>query len=448
MTQFADIVPFPGACAGSIRVPGSKSISNRALLLAALCGGKVALSGILRSDDVDLMVCALESLGVGIEANEDKTAVVVRGCAGAFPVKQGEIYVGNAGTVARFLTTLMAMQRGSVYEMDGSEAMRGRPMGELIDFLIKNGARFTFAKENGCFPFTMESSGLEDNVRELNATKSSQVISAALMVAPLLSNQYKLEFKGGTVSVPFVDMTLAMMTSFSPEGTFDYELRSESASFGSQGYREDDFSYEIEPDATAASYFMTLPLAVGGRCRLEGVFEKMLQGDSVYAGVLREVGLEVRATQVGIECTFADACRGGDFDFNDFSDTFLSLAAVSPLLSGPLTIRGIAHTRKQETDRVAGMANELRKLGQGVEESEDRLTIKPNLNKLKELGRNGLEIETYEDHRFAMSFSILGSCDLLEDGRSWLRIKNPLCCAKTYPSFFEDLELLRKSSTK
>ena len=146
--------------------------------------------------------------------------------------------------------------------------------------------------------------------------------------------------------------------------------------------------------------------------------------------------------------TLADACRGGDFNFNDFSDTFLSLAAVSPLLSGPLTIRGIAHTRKQETDRVAGMANELRKLGQGVEESEDRLTITPNLNKLKELGRNGLEIETYEDHRFAMSFSILGSCDLLEDGAFLAADQESTLLRQDLPVLFRRLERLRESSTK
>jgi 3-phosphoshikimate 1-carboxyvinyltransferase len=242
-------------------------------------------------------------------------------------------------------------------------------------------------------------------------------------------------------------MTLSMMRAFSTD-CFSSSFASSRIEIESEGYRDDDFDFVVEPDATAASYFLTLPIVAGGRCGLEGIHEVMLQGDSAYVEILREIGVEICRTNQGIESTMTREPKGGTFDFNDISDTFLSLAAISPLLSSPLTINGIAHTRKQETDRVAAMATELRKLGQGVEESEDQLHISPNLNKLMQLAANGVEIDTYKDHRFAMSFGILGCCDLLENGKSWLRINDPNCCAKTFPGFFDKLEYVRRISHK
>jgi len=202
----------------------------------------------------------------------------------------------------------------------------------------------------------------------------------------------------------------------------------------------------VEPDATAASYFLTLPITVGGKCKLDGIHEDMLQGDAAYLEILKQVGVQVSKTESGVESIASAMATGGIFDFNDISDTFLSLAAVSPLLSSSLTINGIAHTRKQETDRVSAMATELRKLGQSVDETEDQLHITPNLDRLKDLAVNGLEIDTYKDHRFAMSFGILGCHDLLGNGESWLRINDPNCCAKTFPAFFEKLEYVRDLS--
>jgi len=202
----------------------------------------------------------------------------------------------------------------------------------------------------------------------------------------------------------------------------------------------------VEPDATAASYFLTLPIVVGGKCELDGIHEDMLQGDAAYLEILKQVGVQVSKTECGVQSSAPSLAKGGTFDFNDISDTFLSLAAVSPLLSSSLTINGIAHTRKQETDRVSAMATELRKLGQSVEETEDQLRITPNLDRLRNLAVNGLEIDTYKDHRFAMSFGILGCHDLLGNGQPWLRINDPNCCAKTFPAFFEKLEYVRDLS--
>jgi len=380
-----------------------------------------------------------------VETADEGTTVVIEGCGGELPSKNGKIHVGNAGTVARFLTALLSVQKDASYELDGSPAMRERPMSELLDFLEKNGTECVFRNEEGCFPFQLSSNGLSDKHQNVDATKSSQVLSAILMISPAINRKYSLSFGGGTVSVPFVDMTLSMMRTFSMDD-FSSSFASSRIEIEGKGYREDDFEFVIEPDATAASYFLTLPIVTGGHCCLKGIHEVMLQGDSAYVEILREIGVEINTSDKGIESAMNAEPKGGTFDFNDISDTFLSLAAISPLLSSPLTIRGIAHTRKQETDRVSAMATELRKLGQLVDETEDQLHITPNLNKLKELAVDGLQIDTYKDHRFAMSFGILGCHDLLGNGEPWLRINDPNCCAKTFPAFFEKLEYVRDFS--
>jgi 3-phosphoshikimate 1-carboxyvinyltransferase len=288
---------------------------------------------------------------------------------------------------------------------------------------------------------------LSGALRKIDATQSSQVLSAILMIAPFLDHDFDLSFVGGTVSVPFVNITLEMMKTFCGSNEFSSSFSSDTVSVRSMGYRKDNFTFKVEPDATAASYFLTLPLVVKGKCFLRGVHKEMLQGDAAYINILKAIGGEIEEKEDGTLAKFSTSPMGGEFNFNDISDTFLSLAAISPLLTSPLTISGIAHTRKQETDRVSAMARELRKLGQTVEENQDSLRITPDLNKLKALAVDGLEIETYKDHRFAMSFGILGSYNLIGNGASWLEIKDPNCCAKTFPSFFKQLnELCRNSN--
>jgi 3-phosphoshikimate 1-carboxyvinyltransferase len=446
MTDSIDIKPFVKECSGSVLVPGSKSISNRALILSALSGGETTLKGILRSEDVNLMIDALVLLGVEVKETENETTLQVQGCGGNLPVKSGKIFVGNAGTIARFLTALLAVQENGSYELDGTDAMRERPMGELLSFLKGNGAAFDFKEKQGCFPFLMQTNGLKGEIRKIDATQSSQVLSAILMIAPFLDSNLNLSFEGGTVSVPFINITLSMMKAFSGCKEFKSTLSLNSVKVNFQAYREDDIIFEIEPDATASSYFLTLPLVVGGKCLLRGIYREMLQGDSAYLDILQTIGTDIEERDDGILIKSATPPLGGEFNFNDISDTFLSLAAISPILSTPLTISGIAHTRKQETDRVSAMAIELRRLGQTVEENEGSLRITPDLNKLKARAREGIKIETYKDHRFAMSFGVLGSYDLFGNGCSWMEIKDPNCCAKTYPSFFKQLTELRQNS--
>ena len=445
MNSVLDIIPFKNGCSGEIIIPGSKSISNRALLLAALSNCRTTLSGVLKSQDVELMIKALKTLGIGIIENWAKNEVEIKGCGGNIPQKTEKLYVGNAGTVARFLTAWLAIQKNASYHMDGSLEMRKRPISQLLDLFQDGGVDVIYAKESGCFPFTLNTGSFDQDKWTVDATKSSQILSALMMIAPLCSANQSIEFPDGTVSLPFLGITRKMIEDFSGDSDFECKVDSDHISIKGKYLRNNDFHYEVEPDATAASYFITLPQIVGGSCKVVGIWDEMLQGDSRYSNILRLQGGSIERGDTGMVSSFSGQLSGGEFDFNDISDTFLTLAAISPLLTTPLKISGIAHTRLQETDRVKAMAVELKKLGQKVIEKEDSLEIMPNLNKLKEIAEKRIQIETYQDHRVAMSFGILGSYDLFGNGKPWLTIQNPSCCQKTFPNFFDRLEALRKS---
>ncbi len=437
------IVPFTRPVSGSVTLPGSKSLTNRALLLAALCDAPVTLAGALFSDDTHLMSEALRRLGFQVAADPAAHTLTVSAQDRAFqttgPV---ELFVGLAGTAARFLTALCAAAPRGLYRIDGVPQMRKRPMKGLIDALRALGADIRCTEAEGFFPLEIHARGLRGGPVEIDATESSQLLSALLMVAPLAASPVEVTAVGG-VRWPFVHMTARIMQAFQP-GTSEAVERLDDNCFrirkgGVPAYASPGL-HAIEPDASAASYYAALPLVTGGALRLAHLHQG-LQGDTAFLEVIRRVGASVTATSAGFEVAFPPGAPrvGVARDFSPFSDTFLTLAALSPLFSGPTTITGIAHTRKQETDRVAGMANELRRLGQGVVETEDSLVIMPRLL------RAGQVIQTYHDHRFAMSFAILGCLDLRADGTPWLTIDNPACCAKTFPRFFDVLASLRTS---
>jgi 3-phosphoshikimate 1-carboxyvinyltransferase len=420
------IQPFTRPVRGDVVLPGSKSLTNRALLLAALCETPVQLSGALFSEDTHLMAEALRKLGLTIAADERAGTLLVSGQNNRF-VSGGsvELFVGLAGTAARFLTALCAAAPRGVYRIDGVPQMRKRPMQGLIDVLRNLGADVRCLGEEGFFPLEIHAHGLAGGTVTIDASASSQLLSALLMVAPLARGPVDVNLASG-VRWTFVEMTARLMEEFgvrtasSPDRT---RFRVEPGSYRSPN------GYGIEPDATAASYFQALPIVTGGQLSLPGLRPPGagLQGDAAFALVLERV--RVRSSDRLIE-----------ENFHEISDTFLTLAAIAPLLSGPTKITGIAHTRKQETDRVAGMARELTRLGQHVVETEDSLEIHPRPLK------TGETIETYGDHRFAMSFGVLGCHDLLRNGQSWLAVRDPGCCAKTFPHFFELLETLRQKS--
>jgi len=410
------IIPFTAPARGAVTLPGSKSITNRALILAALAEQPVTLRGALFSRDTRIMVAALRALGFRVETDEAGLTITVWGQGGKIPNAEATIDVGNAGTAARFLTALVCLRKGGVYHFDGDTAMRARPISGLLDALAQQGA----VANSRSFPFTLHTNGLPGGVVTLEASASSQLVSALLLVAPRATAPLRVELLGETVSKPFIVMTERMVAQFASQKVSDYA---------------------IEGDATAASYFAALPIVAGGNLRINGLAlaPDALQGDTAFLSLLAKQGLITRAGDQ-VASTGKAPKRGISADFNAFSDTFLTLAAIAPLLDGPTKITGIAHTRHQETDRVAGMARELRKLGQEVVETEDSLEIHPRPLVPDQI------IETYHDHRFAMSFGVLGCYDFHGNGQPWLSIKDPTCCGKTFPHFFEVLDALRRSS--
>jgi len=439
------VEPFTGSVAGSVTLPGSKSITNRALILAALSKESLTLEGALLSDDTRIMAAALRQLGVVVEEDERGKTIFVKGCSGKLPEAEAELFVGNAGTAARFLTAMLALRPGGRYRIDGTEAMRKRPMKGLFDALIAHGAAdVDYHGAEGYFPVTLTTKGVRAGEMVVDAAASGQILSALLMIAPLAEGPITLRLAGQTVSLPFIGMTLAMMEQFGVRA----EGESDHGPFHFTAQHQYYFprpAYVVEPDATAASYFAVLPWVVGGSLRLERCYGIGLQGDIRFIDVLGKIGAFFKVEGNDLVAEFRDcADEGIEEDFNPISDTFLTLAAIAPLLNRPTTISGIAHTRHQETDRIAAMATELRKLGQWVAETEDSLSIYPDRRALLDKTVDTpVEIDTYEDHRVAMSFAILGCYDLHGDGRAWLTINNPACCTKTFPNFFAVLASLR-----
>jgi 3-phosphoshikimate 1-carboxyvinyltransferase len=440
------IRPFTRPVNGAVTLPGSKSVTNRALLLAALSRQTVTLTGALFSEDTQIMAEALRRLGFAIEADPAKGTLTVEGRSGAIAVEEADLFVGLAGTAARFLVALCAAAPRGVYRLDGVPQMRQRPMKGLLDALRKLGARIRCPDEPDHFPLEIHACGLEGGHVAIDASESSQMLSALLMVAPLARTQTQIELSA-RVREPFVEMTLQMMHQFGldamsrdgsgliPVPTGTYAL----APTDDLSHRT--VAYAIEPDATAASYFMALPLVVGGSLGLRGLTEDSLQGDVRFAEVLARTGLAQGFESGDLSVRWAGGTRHGvAYDFREISDTFLTLAAIAPLLTGPTIITGVAHTRRQETDRIHGMAVELQRLGQHVVETDDGLEIHPRPL------RPGQTIETYGDHRFAMAFAILGCHDLRGDGRPWLSLRDPGCCAKTFPDFFTVLDRLRPNA--
>ncbi len=455
------ILPFTKPVAASVRLPGSKSITNRALILAALGDGETLLEGALFSEDTEIMVTALQSLGFSVETDRAAETIRIRGENGKIPNRSAQIHVGNAGTAARFLTAFCCLADEGDFQLDGVPQMRKRPMKGLIDALAGLGARIE--SDNGFFPIRIRGGGLSGGEIRVDATESSQMLSALLMVAPAAKSD--CVFVAPNVRAPFVLMTLQMMEQFGQSifsanpATFDRDASGKPvfrANFekirvpSGQKYRAPGNGvYPVEADMSAASYFLALPFVTGGKLTLENLpsAAESLQGDAAFIAVLEKIGIRVSPSPTGgIVSEFVGPKPDFplDLDFNTFSDTFLTLAAITPLLPKPVTIRGIRHTRKQETDRVSAMTAELRKLGQNVVEEEDSLAISPVPLAAKNAAVH--QIETYRDHRFAMSFGILGSLDLLGNGQPWLAIRDPGCCAKTFPEFFRALESVRQRS--
>jgi len=426
MSDSVEIVPVSAPIRGTIRPPGSKSLTNRALIVAALARGSSHLTGVLDSQDTRVMIDSLRRLGLTVEHDQNRAEVRIEGAAGRPLAISAELWLENSGTSIRFLTALCTLGEGT-FRLDGNARMRERPIGELVAALNQLGAAVRCELENECPPVIVETCGLPGGVARVGGSISSQYLSALLMAAPGAKSRVTVEVAGQLVSEPYVDMTLAVMR--------DFGVTAEMPAPGV--YRIDPQSYqgrdwEVEPDASAASYFFAAAAVTGGEVTVTGLGRNALQGDVAFVDALEQMGCTVSSgpSQMTVR---GGTLRGIDIDMNGISDTAQTLAAVAPFAEGPTRIRNIAHVRHKETDRIAAVATELRRIGQQVEEFPDGLTIHP-------APIRPATIETYDDHRMAMSFALVG---LRAPG---IRIADPGCTAKTYPRFFEDLERLCRRS--
>ncbi|MBN2216072.1 MAG: 3-phosphoshikimate 1-carboxyvinyltransferase [Pirellulales bacterium] len=412
-----------GPVRGAIRPPGSKSITNRALVCAALAEGVSTLAGVLDSEDTRVMVSALGQLGLEVSPDWKDASARVVGCAGRPTATEANLYVANSGTTVRFLTALVALGKGT-FRLDGTPRMRERPIQPLLDALGQLGVRAESELGTGCPPVVVHARGISAAAARMSGTLSSQYLSGLLMAAGGSRARIDLLVEGELVSEPYVAMTLAVMRSFGVEVD-----RPEQGRFvvpASAAYRS--CQYEIEPDASAASYFFAAAAITGGRVTVEGLSRHSLQGDVAFCDCLAKMGCRVEWNKNAITVS-GGPLRGIDVDMNAISDTVQTLAAVALAAEGPSLIRNVSHIRHKETDRLAALATELRKLGAAVEEGRDWLRIVPG-------NLHGAAIDTYDDHRMAMSFAVAG---LKVPG---IVIRNPGCTAKTYPRFFEDLAQL------
>jgi 3-phosphoshikimate 1-carboxyvinyltransferase len=424
LPAYVDIRPLKHPIDAVINVPGSKSITNRALVLAALAEGESALENALFSEDSHWCSQALQQLGIPLTAEAEAARFLVQGKGGVFPAAHADLFVGNSGTTARFLVAAAALGNGA-YRFDGVPRMRQRPISPLLAALRQLGAQFSFEGAADAFPLTVHAAGLQGGTVALEATNSSQYVSALLQAAPYAHSDVTICLTGDVVSEPYIEMTLRVMAQF---GVFadksdyrNYHVRA--------GQRYQAQRYVIEPDASNATYFFAAAALIGGRVRVPHLSANSLQGDARFVDVLEQMGCQVERAATYLEVRSTGQLRGVDVDLNAMSDTAQTLAAIAPFASTPTHIRNIGHIRHKETDRIAALATELRKLGAQVEERADSLTIYPS-------ALQPAEIETYDDHRMAMAFAVTG---LALDG---VRIKNPACTAKTFPDYFVRFEAL------
>lgn len=423
--EFVEVQPVDQPVHGTVRPPGSKSITNRALILAALANGTTHLTGVLASRDTEVMLTSLNQLGIRCEHDIENATCSIDGLGGTVPAREADLWLENSGTSIRFLTSLCTLADGRI-RLDGIERMRQRPIGDLLDALNQLGASVHCERQGSdCPPVLVNGSGqLPGGTASIAGNISSQFLSSLLMTAPAAATSVLLEVAGELVSKPYVTMTLEMMKAFGVD--VDYPADLSSFRIAPQVYTASQ--YDIEPDASAASYFFGVAAVTGGSIIVQGLSKGALQGDVQFAAALEQMGCEVDWADDSITVT-GRPLQGIEIDMNAISDTAQTLAAVAVFADGPTTIRNVEHMRHKETDRVAAVVTELRRCGIQADEFDDGLTIHPGTPQ-------PASIETYDDHRMAMSFSLLG---LRAAG---IRILDPACTSKTFPHYFDELAKL------
>jgi len=409
---------------GIVTLPGSKSLSNRALLLAALAEGRTKITNLLESDDTRHMLNALHSLGIEYELSEDKKECLIVGNAGPIETQEPiEIFLGNAGTAMRPLCAALCLGKGE-YILTGEPRMKERPIGHLVDALRQAGAEIRYLENEGYPPLKIVANGLKGGRVEIDGAISSQFLTALLMAAPLAKEQMDITIIGELVSKPYIDITLDIMKKFGVEVTHDNYKRFTISS--GQTYKAID-RFMVEGDASSASYFLAAAAIKGGTVQVNGIGKESIQGDIQFVDVLEKMGAKIEWAETYVKVS-KETLHAIDMDFNHIPDAAMTIATTALFVEGTTTLRNIYNWRVKETDRLYAMATELRKVGAEVEEGEDYLKITPP----KELQH--AEIDTYDDHRMAMCFSLLALNEVS------VTINEPECTAKTFPTYFDVLK--------
>lgn len=429
------IIPLAGPFKATVTPPGSKSLTNRALVLAALARGKSTLSNVLFADDTVVMLDGLRKLGFEPAVDRPNGIIEVQGSAGRPNASEAQLFCGNSGTTIRFLSAVCALGKGN-FTLDGVARMRQRPIGQLVELLRNLGVRVDYPQTDGFPPIHIDAAGLPGGNLRFGAAQSSQFLSAILQISPYARHEVRVDLDPGQTSWPYVAMTMRLMDHFhlTPELIRDPDTGEPKQIIIPQGeYRGTD--YAVEPDASSAGYFLAAAaLHPGAQVTIQGLGRASLQGDVGFAEVLRQMGADVLLEKNFIVLTGPDALDGIDVDLRNMPDVAQTLAVVCLFAKGQSVLHGLHTLRHKETDRLAALSNELTKLGAGVQIQQDVLVIDPPKT------INPALVNTYDDHRMAMSFALAGT------RISGVTIENIECVNKTYPDYFTDLQQLRESS--
>lgn len=419
-----EVTPVRGPVSLTLSAPGSKSITNRALLLAALADGTSTLQGALFSEDSRHLLSCLEALGFPVKIDEDARTVTVTGFGGRIPNKEASVYVGSAGTAARFLTAMLGLSDG-IYHMDASGQMRRRPMKPLLNSLLSIGVSVEYEGEEGFFPFTIRGTSRTRSSISVDIGNSSQFLSALLISAPMKPEGLTIRLTGQKHALSYVAITTRMMEQFG----CPVVRQSEDCYAVPAGTSYQPQVYRIEPDVSAACYFYAMAPLLGGSVQVRHIHWDSMQGDIQFVHLLERMGCNCEDSPEGItvSCDSPRTYPGIDADLSAFSDQTMTLAALAPFASSPVTIRNVAHIRLQESNRINAIVQELTRMGITCEELSDGLRIHPGTP-----GQSA--VETYQDHRIAMAFSLIG---LVVPG---IQILNPACCKKTFEEYFKLLD--------
>ncbi|MBD1576734.1 3-phosphoshikimate 1-carboxyvinyltransferase [Vibrio sp. S11_S32] len=411
---------------GEVNLPGSKSVSNRALLLAALATGKTRLTNLLDSDDIRHMLTALSALGVQYQLSHNNTVCEIEGLGGVFNATQPlELFLGNAGTAMRPLAAALCLGQGE-FVLTGEPRMKERPIGHLVDALRTAGADIDYLENDNYPPLKINATGLKAGTVRIDGSISSQFLTAFLMTAPLAQGEVRIEIEGELVSKPYIDITLDIMAKF---GVQVENQNYQSFVIPAGQYYQSPGDFLVEGDASSASYFLAAAAVKGGEIKVTGIGKNSIQGDIQFADALEKMGAEIEWGDDYVLCRRKDL-NAIDMDFNHIPDAAMTIATAALFAKGTTAIRNVYNWRVKETDRLSAMATELRKVGAQVEEGNDYIIITPPQKLIH------AAIDTYDDHRMAMCFSLVALSDTA------VTINDPKCTSKTFPTYFEKFEAL------